>query len=100
MQSIPKDIDLYVHRLIYESCMRELIQEYHSLYESDVYNQLYLKWKGTAVANYRDVHPIENRLIFGCSHRYIGMIFKDGFGVYVPRRYFFSSGMDSLEGYK
>lgn len=101
MQSIPDGMEVYVHRLIHESWMKELVKEYHSLYALGIQDRVYLKSKGCIVANYRDFVTDWGRYkcICGCSY-YYGIRRRDGKSIEVPKRYFYSSGMISLYGYK
>ena len=104
MQSLHNDVKLYIYLLIHESRMKKLNQEYHSLYGSALDYSLYLKSKGLVVANYRyfDTSWIHNRLIFGCSVNSNSVCRRQYYKktIEIPKRYHFSSGMDSLEGYK
>ena len=102
MQSIPKDVDLYVHRMIHESLTKELDREYHSKYNySAITNALYISIYSVG-CNYRNIHKFG---IDGC--KFVSGIWKPVIPYYhnnnepvrLPKRYFFSSGMNSLTGY-
>lgn len=103
MQSLHRDVDLYVHRIIHESLMKELNQEYHSLYGLGQHNEIYLKSKGLVVANYRDFETnwVQYNAIFGCAvnSNSVRRRQDNKNPIKVPNRYRFSSGMDSRTGY-
>ena len=103
MQSIPDGVELYVHRLIHESLTRELVREYHATYNCDRYNNIIFKnTYHHAVANFRllNVTSFLN-YISGLSKSSCGLrLYDNNEPVRLPKRYFFSSGMNSLEGYK
>ena len=106
MQSIPDGVDLYVHRLIHESLMKEVIREYHSLYESDVDGYDMLGYKESTnfyAANYRTGPSIHEFNIMyrvnGLMHDYYDCDHSDEEVVELPKRYYFSSGMNSCTGY-
>ena len=101
MQSIPKDVELYIYRLIHESLMKELVKEYHSLYKWG--NQTLLGRglvsTGTSldilVANYRDCTDYET------IHTILESRWKPGRCIgFLPNKYFYSSGLNSPFGYK
>ena len=104
MQSIQKDVDLYIHRLIHESLTKELVREYHVIYRwDDSDNRYIILFKNTnrIAANFR---PLNNtslaNMIRGLSKYEIEIRRNDNNEpVCLPKRYFFSSGMNSLTGY-
>ena len=95
MQSIPKDVKLYVYRLIHESFMKELIKEYHLTYYWSHYDALSSICDRSIVANYRAMDIIlyvHNKVCkFDRSRKTI---------VYLPKRYYFSSGVNNQSGYR
>lgn len=97
MQSCPKEIDIYVHRLIHESLIKQVNNEYHFKYYLSNNDTLKIK-NPLGICNYRGlgVHRKTNFydwFIYKFNHEMI-------IYVKIPERYFFSSGMNSLEGYK
>ena len=95
MQSIPDGVDLYVHRLIHESLMKEVIREYHSLYACGTNHHLYFKYDYSSCANYRHI----TSCLGGYNVHRVLFNPRDREDVKLPKRYFFSSGMNSLTGY-
>lgn len=93
MQSLPKGVTIYINRLIYASRMKELLREYHSLYLIDMHERLRFKNTMRFAANYRDIHPIM------CTIKNIYTLYSKETGCLLSKRYFYSSGLNSIEGY-
>ena len=103
MQSIPKDVDLYVHRMIHESLTKELDREYHSKYNYSTLEDALSTSSYNIGCNFRNIHK------FGIDgYQSVSWICKPTVTpdrrdnnnlVRLPKRYFFSSGMNSLTGY-
>ena len=97
MQSFPKDLKLYVYRMIHKSFMKELHIEYFSIYCISEMDVLKLKVKNrliTYTANYRDLQYIfdpTNEWISGLDFRHTQFT--------LPKKYIFTSGLNSRLGY-
>lgn len=95
MKSIPKDVELYIERLIHQEHTKKLITEYHSkYYYSSAFDVLKLRKNDRIVAQYRGIGPIimTNYNVYAFDGRKTDSI--------LPSRYIFSSGLDSRLGYK
>ena len=102
MQIIPSDIEIYVHRVIHESLTEELIREYHSKYNYCIKTHVLLS-NNYVMCNFRNIHKcgIYGYIFIG------GLLWESPTSHYhdneepvcLPKRYFFSSGMNSLIGY-
>ena len=97
MQSLFKEVELYIYRLIHDSLMKEIVREYHSLYylKKDN-NYLSIKTINMSVCcNYRELEFMwspTNHVICKLDDKYSGRI--------LPEKYIFSSGLNSRLGYK
>ena len=102
MQSIPDGVDLYVHRLIHESLTEELLREYHSKYICHVKTDQLLSSNNYIMCNYRNIHKLRfdsDKFICGLSYASSTIRLDDNNNpVCLPKRYIFSSGMNSLTG--
>ena len=102
MQIIPSDIEIYVHRVIHESLTEELIREYHWKYNCSINTHALLSGN-YVMCNYRNIHKFGidgYKFITGllCDSPTI-RLHDNNNPVCLPKRYFFSSGMNSLTGY-
>ena len=105
MQSIPIDVKLYIHRLIHESLTKELVREYHVIYRcDDSYNSYmtFFKVASQIAANFRHMRiTCLSNIIRGLSKNGIEIRRNDNNEpVRLPKRYYYSSGKNSLIGYK
>ena len=102
MQSLPNELKLYIYRMIHEEYTKKLVSEYENVTYIDSYNELVLKMcimpkdrVGFGITfNVRDLRVQKHyHRIYNAKTHYVS-------AVYLPKKYFFTSGMDSLEGYK
>ena len=97
MNSIPKDVKLYIYRLIHKSQMKEIVREYRSSYYL-CKDRNFLCKKNidlTVTANYRELELMWSAInydIFTLDDKYSGRV--------LPEKYMFTSGLDSRFGYK
>ena len=95
---IPKDIQLYVNQLIHGSLMKELLQEYHSKYVYCAFANSLLQRNGRFSYNYRKLFKIGG-ITFHYKIVYKNHTHNITPRGYLPKRYFFSSGMNRYTGY-
>lgn len=76
--------------------MKELVREYHSLYQIHMDNHPYIMYKGLFAANYRILSRDHESSLLRC----IWSIDSNKLVIELPKKYFFSSGLNSPKGYK
>lgn len=94
MQSIPKEVEWYIYRLLHESRMKQLLREYHSSYKWGT-QYLASRRNNMRTANYRNTTGYE-KIHLLLEPRWMQGIHTD----FLPKKYFYSSGLNSPLGYK
>lgn len=102
MQSLPKGVELYIHRLIHESFTKEIVKEYNNLYFCDYnyFDGLFSSINSDCFLNYRPLFYY-NKDYAHIHNISISIDYYDTEPLPdLPKCYIYTSGLNSGEGYK